>query len=145
MSLRGCLAPWPATLVASGMLSRVLTGSHAPILRSAGDLEPLVEGPPRDVPREKQSFAQAMRRTIPNLRFRVPHRQPKLISSNLGFVFTDAEVKKAAEDLQIALVLKFTSWRPPINMIGQNIIKTWGFMAIPTISFMDNHHFVTSG
>ncbi|KAK1549214.1 hypothetical protein Q3G72_014050 [Acer saccharum] len=47
---------------------------------------------------------------------------------------------KAVEDLKHALVLKFLSSRPLIDVLRVQIIKTWGFSKVPMISFMDNHH-----
>ncbi|KAI9195370.1 hypothetical protein LWI28_014229 [Acer negundo] len=49
-------------------------------------------------------------------------------------------MKRAAKDLKHALVLKFLSSRPSIDVLGVQIIKTWGFSEVSMISFMDNHH-----
>ncbi|KAK3184522.1 hypothetical protein Dsin_031808 [Dipteronia sinensis] len=87
-----------------------------------------------------KSFAQALQRPIPSSKYRIPLRRPELINGDLGFVFSDAEMERAAEDLKYALVLKFLSSRPSIDVLRVQIIKTWGFSDVPMISFMDDLH-----
>ncbi|KAK3188863.1 hypothetical protein Dsin_028424 [Dipteronia sinensis] len=87
-----------------------------------------------------KSFAQALQRPIPSSKYRIPLRRPELINGDLGFVFSDVEMERAAEDLKYALVLKFLSSRPSIDVLRVQIIKTWGFSDVPMISFMDDRH-----
>lgn len=55
-------------------------------------------------------------------------------------MFFDVEMDRAAEDLKFALVLKFLSKRPSIDVLRLKIIKMWGFSEVPMISFMDDYH-----
>ncbi|KAI9184707.1 hypothetical protein LWI28_000187 [Acer negundo] len=50
------------------------------------------------------------------------------------------EMERAIEDLKLALVLKFLSSRPSIDVLRVQIIKTWGFSEVSMINFMDNNH-----
>lgn len=63
-----------------------------------------------------------------------------MINGELGINFLEAKMEKVAKDLNFALVMKFSIWRSPIDDIRQQIIKTWGFLEVSTIRFMDNHH-----
>lgn len=47
---------------------------------------------------------------------------------------------KAGEEFRYALVMKFMRTRPSIDKIWLTVVKAWGLMEIPTISFMDDHH-----
>ncbi|CAI9769655.1 unnamed protein product [Fraxinus pennsylvanica] len=67
-------------------------------------------------------------------------RRPKLIDGELGFIFTDAKVKRLAEDFRFALVLKFLSSRPNIDLVRAAITKTWGLREVPVVSYMDASH-----
>lgn len=74
------------------------------------------------------------------MKFKVPPQRLEMINGELGINFLKAEMEKVVEDLKFALVLKFSIWRPPIDVIGQKVIKSWDFMEVPMISFMDNHN-----
>ncbi|XP_042958005.1 uncharacterized protein LOC122293494 [Carya illinoinensis] len=87
-----------------------------------------------------RSFAQALQRPIPTAKFRIPLRKPELISGELGFVFSEVEISRVAKELKYALVLKFFSKRPSIDVLRRQIIKSWGFSEVPIISFMDELH-----
>ncbi|KAG7970202.1 hypothetical protein I3843_07G070600 [Carya illinoinensis] len=50
-----------------------------------------------------------------------------------GFIFTEPNMLKAAEDFQFALVLKFVRVRPTIDDICLAIIKLWGLLEISTM------------
>lgn len=73
-------------------------------------------------------------------KFQLPLRKPKPINGDLGFVFSDVEMDRVAEDLKFTLILKFLSSRPSIDVLQCQIIKTWGFSEVPMISFMDDFH-----
>lgn len=86
------------------------------------------------------SLAQALSRPLPHPKYKLPLRKPVLINGELGFVFSDMEMGRAAEDLKYALVLRFLSRRPSINILRRSIIKSWSFFEVPMISFMDDFH-----
>lgn len=67
-------------------------------------------------------------------------RKPENINGELGFVFSDIEMDRAAKDLKFALVLKFLLTRPSIDVLRLKIFKTWGFSEVPMISFMDEYN-----
>ncbi|KAI9185127.1 hypothetical protein LWI28_004452 [Acer negundo] len=87
-----------------------------------------------------KSFAQALQRPILSSKYKISLRGPELINGDLGFVFSDVEMERATEDLKHALMLKFLTSRPSIDVLRVQIIKTWGFSEVPMISFIDNHH-----
>lgn len=88
----------------------------------------------------ERSFIQALQRPLSVAKFRFPSRKPEMIDGDLGFVFTDAEIDRVADDLKFVLVLKFLSARPSIDVLRRHIIKSWGFVEVPMISFMDDFH-----
>lgn len=47
---------------------------------------------------------------------------------------------RVAKDLRFALILKFISVRPSIDVLRKQIIKTWGFAEVLMINFLDNYH-----
>lgn len=112
---------------------------HALGLQIARELMMLADRDSKEVMQEK-SFTQAVRRTIPTKCFKILVQQPKLLNGELGFVISKVEVDKTTEDLCFSLVLKFTTWRPSIDIVWKQIIKTWGFLEMPMINFMDNYH-----
>lgn len=72
--------------------------------------------------------------------FKLPMHFPVDVDGQSGFVFTEAEMARADEDFCFTLVLKFLQSRPSIDVIRLAVVKTWGLLEIPTISFMDAHH-----
>lgn len=112
---------------------------HAPGLQIARELMMLADKDSKEVMQEK-SFTQAVRWTILAKCFKILVQQLKLLNGELGFVISKAEVDKTMEDLCFSLVLKFTTRRPSIDIVWKKIIKTWGFLEMPTIKFMDNYH-----
>lgn len=64
---------------------------------------------------ECKTFVQALQRPLPPPKFILALWKPKNIKGELGFVFSDAEVERVAEDLKFALVMKFFSRRPLIR------------------------------
>lgn len=70
----------------------------------------------------------------------MPMRYPVDVDGQPGFIFSEAEMTKAAEDFRYALVLKFLRSRPSIDVIWLAVVKTWVLLEIPTISLMDAHH-----
>lgn len=64
----------------------------------------------------------------------IPMKYPTLINGQMGFVFTDQETKKLADDLRFALVLKFLSTRPNIDDLRRAVVKTWGLNEIEIAS-----------
>ncbi|KAJ0088691.1 hypothetical protein Patl1_32423 [Pistacia atlantica] len=75
-----------------------------------------------------------------NSSFKLPMCFPVDIDGELGFVFLDSEMVKAAEDLKFALVMKFMRVRPSIDKLHLHVVKNWGLIEIPQISFMDDYH-----
>lgn len=55
-------------------------------------------------------------------------------------MFSEVEMIRAAEEFRHALVLKFLRSRPSIDNIRLAMVKMWGLLELPTISFMDAHH-----
>ncbi|KAJ0103212.1 hypothetical protein Patl1_06268 [Pistacia atlantica] len=47
---------------------------------------------------------------------------------------------KAAEDLKFALVMKFMRVRPSMDKLCLHVVKNWGLIEIPQISFKDDYH-----
>lgn len=47
---------------------------------------------------------------------------------------------RVAEDLRFALILKFVLAKPSIVVLRKQFIKTWGFVEVPMISFINNYH-----
>lgn len=88
---------------------------------------------------QKKMYADLVRWPPPTA-FWVPPRRPEIINGEMGMSFIDMEREKIAEDLKFALVLKFVVHRPPIKTLRQHILRSWGFMEKPTISFMDKQH-----
>ncbi|XP_022889695.1 uncharacterized protein LOC111405160 [Olea europaea var. sylvestris] len=70
----------------------------------------------------------------------IPMKYPTLINGQMGFVFIDQEMKKLANDLRFALVLKFLSTRPNIDDLRWTVVKMWGLNEVLTIGFMDDVH-----
>lgn len=52
---------------------------------------------------DQRSFAQALQRPLPSVKFKLPLRKPELINGDLGFVFSDIEMDRAAEDLKVCV------------------------------------------
>lgn len=46
---------------------------------------------------------------------------------------------KVVEDLKFALILKFYAWRPPTDVIWQQISKCCSFLEVLMIRLMDRH------
>lgn len=61
--------------------------------------------------------------------------KPEMVDGGLGFVFTDAEMDRVVEELKFAWVLKFLSVRLSIDVLRRHIIKSWGIVEVPMISF----------
>ncbi|KAI9184748.1 hypothetical protein LWI28_000754 [Acer negundo] len=87
-----------------------------------------------------QSYAHVVAKPMDNPSFKIPMRFSVDINGELGFIFSKPEMAKAAEDYKFAIVMKFMHARPLIDNIRLNIVKTWGLLEIPTISFMDDYH-----
>ncbi|XP_035541717.1 uncharacterized protein LOC118344704 [Juglans regia] len=87
----------------------------------------------------KPTYAQAMVKQDSSS-FKMPMRYPVDINGESGFIFTNLEMSKAADDFRFALVLKFVRIHPPIEKIRRHIIKSWGLLESPTISFMDAYY-----
>ncbi|KAK1578171.1 hypothetical protein Q3G72_028139 [Acer saccharum] len=87
-----------------------------------------------------QSYAHAVAKPVDNPSFKIPMRFPVDINGELGFIFSEPEMAKAAEDYKFAIVMKFMHARPSIDNIRFSVVKTWGLMETPTISFMDDYH-----
>ncbi|XP_031287891.1 uncharacterized protein LOC116146622 [Pistacia vera] len=75
-----------------------------------------------------------------NTSFKLPMRFPVDIDGELGFVFSESEMVKVAEDLKFALVMKFMRLRHSIDKLRLHVVKNWGLIEIPQISFMDDYH-----
>lgn len=58
-----------------------------------------------------------LQRLLSSVKFKLPLRKPELINGDLGFVFSDVEMDRVAEDLKFVLVLKFLSTRPSIDVL----------------------------
>lgn len=67
--------------------------------------------------RNEKTFAQALCHQLPQSKYKLPLRKPKIINGELYFVFSDLEMDRTAEDLKHALVLKFLSHRLSINIL----------------------------
>ncbi|XP_035546552.1 uncharacterized protein LOC118348611 [Juglans regia] len=122
---------------------------NGPLVASGtGGLDKILVGPPLvgleflagNENGKRRTFAEVLQRPIPPPKFKLSVRHPEVINGELGFIFSDLEMEKAAEDLKFALVLKFLSSRPSIDVLRKNIIKTWGFSEVPMISFMNDFH-----
>lgn len=83
---------------------------------------------------------KALQRPLQQPKFCLPLRKPENINGELGFVFFDMEMARVDVDLKFALVLKFTSTRPSIDVLILNIIIAWGFTEVPMVSFMVDYH-----
>ncbi|KAF5481437.1 hypothetical protein F2P56_002087 [Juglans regia] len=86
------------------------------------------------------SYVQIVSKVGTPSAFKVPMRYPVDVDGEPGFVFTEPEMSKAAEDFHFAIVLKFVRMRPTIDDIRLAIIKSWGLLEIPTVSLMDDYH-----
>ncbi|KAL5988270.1 hypothetical protein ACLOJK_036033 [Asimina triloba] len=86
------------------------------------------------------SYAHAVAKPADNPAFVMPMRFSVDINGELGFIFSEPEMAKAAEDYKFAIVLKFMRARPSIDNIRLNVVKMWGLLEVPTISFMDDYH-----
>ncbi|CAA2982608.1 Hypothetical predicted protein [Olea europaea subsp. europaea] len=60
-----------------------------------------------------------------------------LINGELGFIFSDVEEKRLSEYLRFALVMKFLTVRPNIDVIWQTVNKTWGLQRTIHCSTID--------
>lgn len=87
-----------------------------------------------------KSYAQAVNKKVENSSFKISMRFPVDINGEMGFIFSESEMVKAAEEFRYALVMKFMRFRPSIDKIRLNVVKTWGLQEISTISFMDDYH-----
>lgn len=88
----------------------------------------------------KKSYAQVMTNTVEQSPFHLPMRYPIEVDGEPCFVLTELKMTKVADDFKFALVLKFTHTRPSIDEIRNVVIKSWGLLEVPIISFMDDHH-----
>ncbi|KAL6012411.1 hypothetical protein ACLOJK_002898 [Asimina triloba] len=86
------------------------------------------------------SYAHAVAKPADNPSFVMPMRFSVDINGELGFIFSEPEMAKAAEDYKFVIVLKFMRARPSIDNIRLNVVKKWGLLEVPTISFMDDYH-----
>ncbi|CAI9777356.1 unnamed protein product [Fraxinus pennsylvanica] len=116
--------PQPGLLVMTGMMGETSTGPVA----LANNVQ------------QRQSFLEVAKhsvcREIPASQL-LQLRRPKLIEGELGFIFTDVEVKRLVEDFRFALVLKFLSFRPNIDLVRAAVAKTWGLWEVLVVSHMD--------
>lgn len=87
-----------------------------------------------------QTYANVVAFSGPPPSFKIPMRFAVEIYGEQGFIFSDAEMNRAAEDLRFDLMLKFLKFRPSIDKIRIEVVKTWGFSKIPMISIMDDYH-----
>ncbi|CAA2982383.1 Hypothetical predicted protein [Olea europaea subsp. europaea] len=67
-------------------------------------------------------------------------RKPAMIEGDLGFIFMEAKVKHLVEEFRFALILKFLSYRPNIDLTRAAIAKNWGLRVMPVVSSMDSSH-----
>lgn len=72
--------------------------------------------------------------------FKIPMIYSVEVNGELGFIFLEPEITKAADEQKYAIVMKFLQARPPIDNIRLHIVKKWDLTEIPTISFMDDFH-----
>ncbi|KAF5442885.1 hypothetical protein F2P56_035497 [Juglans regia] len=86
------------------------------------------------------SYVQIVSKVATPSAFKVPMRYPVDVDGEPGFVFTEPEMSKAADDFRFAIVLKFVWMRPTIDDIRLVIIKSWGLLEILTVSMMDDYH-----
>ncbi|KAL5995846.1 hypothetical protein ACLOJK_025917 [Asimina triloba] len=87
-----------------------------------------------------RSYASAVSKLVDIPSFNISLRFPVDINDELGFVFMETEMTKAAEEYKFAIVTKFFRVRPSIDVIRLNVVKKWGLVEILTISFMDDYH-----
>ncbi|KAG6671289.1 hypothetical protein I3843_Q001900 [Carya illinoinensis] len=87
-----------------------------------------------------RSYVKALVRSVVSSAFKMPTRYPVEVDDDLGFIFTEVEMNKVAEGFPFALVLKFICTRPLIDAVRLAIVKTWGLLEIPTVSFMEDYH-----
>ncbi|XP_042959294.1 uncharacterized protein LOC122294521 [Carya illinoinensis] len=87
-----------------------------------------------------KSYAQVVNKKTEHPTFKIPMRFPVDIDGEMGFVFSELEMTKAADEFRYALVMKFMKSRPSIDKIRLTVVKTWGLTEVPTISFMDEFH-----
>lgn len=101
---------------------------------------PLVPSSPVGNHDSSFSYAQVVLKPYASSSFKLPMHVPVDVDGQPGFAFTKAKMARAAEDFCFALVLKFLRSRPSIDVIHLAVVKMWGLLEIPTISFMDVYH-----
>ncbi|KAK2648879.1 hypothetical protein Ddye_016368 [Dipteronia dyeriana] len=87
-----------------------------------------------------RTYASTVSKLTDNSSFKIPLRFPVDINGKLGFIFSETEMTKAAEEYKYAIVMKFLGVRPSIDVIRLNVAKTWSSVEILMISFMDDYH-----
>ncbi|KAL6012688.1 hypothetical protein ACLOJK_003177 [Asimina triloba] len=87
-----------------------------------------------------RSYASVVFNPVDNPSFKIPLQFPVDIHGKLGFVFSKTEMTKVAEEYKFAIVMKFLRVRPSIDVIRLKVVKKWGLIEIPIISFMDDFH-----
>lgn len=61
---------------------------------------------------------------IQPLKFKIPNRKPEFLIGDLGFIFSEVELECTSKGLKFALILKFLSRRPSIDVLRRTIIKS---------------------
>lgn len=101
---------------------------------------PLVSSTSKGNPDTSLSYAQAICMPSTSSNFKLSMCYLVEVDGQQGFMFSEVEMTRAAEDFRHALVLKFLRVRPSIDNIHLMVVKMWGLQEIPTFSFMDAHH-----
>ncbi|KAL6005451.1 hypothetical protein ACLOJK_006018 [Asimina triloba] len=87
-----------------------------------------------------KSYAQVVNNKSEHPTFKILMHFPVDIDGEMSFVFSELEMIKAADEFRYALVMKFMKTRHSIDKIRLTVVKTWGLIDVPTISFMDEFH-----
>uniref|UniRef100_A0A7N0VI75 DUF4283 domain-containing protein n=1 Tax=Kalanchoe fedtschenkoi TaxID=63787 RepID=A0A7N0VI75_KALFE len=91
---------------------------------------------------QKQSYAaitrQAATTTFPSID--LPRRQPLNKDGKPALVFTATEIHACTQQLQFALIAKFSNGRPHISVVEREFNTAWKLDGRPIISDMDGHH-----
>lgn len=70
-------------------------------------------------------------------KLQIPPCWPKLINGEMEISFIDTNMEKVDEDVKLALILKFSVRRPPIDLMWLHINMSWGFLDSLIVNFMD--------
>lgn len=87
-----------------------------------------------------KSYAAVVAKPVDSTSFKIPMGFPVDVNGELGFIFLEAKMTKAADEYKFTIIMKFMRTRLSINNIRLHVAKKWGLLKKPIISFMDDFH-----